>query len=127
MITIIFSSKSLFLLQKTKKFSPPHALKKIELFSFGFSLKAFSTVFFIVVEKKSSVAAAPVSWQKKAKELFDLNGLLVKVYSLQLLYTTYRKRESAITLDILFPSNHNIHKSSCGLVFWASDPLINRF
>ena len=27
-------------------------------------------------------------------------------------------------LDILFPSNHNIHKISCGLCFWASDPLI---
>ena len=25
-------------------------------------------------------------------------------------------------LDILFPSNHNIHKSSCDLYFWASDP-----
>ena len=31
------------------------------------------------------------------------------------------------TLDILFSSNHNIHKSSCGLYFWASDPLIDRF
>ena len=30
-------------------------------------------------------------------------------------------------LDILFSSNHNIHKSSCGLCFWASDPLIHRF
>ena len=30
-------------------------------------------------------------------------------------------------LDILFSSNHNIHKSSCGLCFSASDPLINRF
>ena len=30
-------------------------------------------------------------------------------------------------LDILFPSNHNIHKSLCGLCFWASDPLIDRF
>ena len=30
-------------------------------------------------------------------------------------------------VDIFFPSNHNIHKSSCGLCFWASDPLINRF
>ena len=28
-------------------------------------------------------------------------------------------------LDILFSSNHNIHKSSYG--FWASDPLIDRF
>ena len=30
-------------------------------------------------------------------------------------------------LDILFSSNHYIHKSSCGLCFWASDPLIDRF
>ena len=32
-------------------------------------------------------------------------------------------------LDILFSSNHNIHKSSCGVCFWASDPdpLIDRF
>ena len=30
-------------------------------------------------------------------------------------------------LDILFPSNHNIHKSSCCLCFLASDPLIDRF
>ena len=27
------------------------------------------------------------------------------------------------TLDILFSSNHNIHKSSSGLWFWASDTL----
>ena len=31
------------------------------------------------------------------------------------------------TLDILFPSNRNIHKSSYSLCFWASDPLIDRF
>ena len=30
-------------------------------------------------------------------------------------------------LDILFSSNHNIHKSSHGLCFWASDSLIDRF
>ena len=30
-------------------------------------------------------------------------------------------------VDILFPSNHNIHKSSCGLCFWASNHLIDRF
>ena len=30
-------------------------------------------------------------------------------------------------LDILFSSNHNIHKSSHGLCFWASDPLIDIF
>ena len=31
------------------------------------------------------------------------------------------------TLDILFLSNHNIHKISYVLCFWASDPLIDRF
>ena len=31
------------------------------------------------------------------------------------------------TVDILFSSNHNIHKSSHGLCFWASDPLIDKF
>ena len=30
-------------------------------------------------------------------------------------------------LDIFFSSNCNIHKSSYGLCFWASDPLIDRF
>ena len=30
-------------------------------------------------------------------------------------------------LDILFSSNRNIHKSSYGLCFCASDPLIERF
>ena len=30
-------------------------------------------------------------------------------------------------LDILFSSNPNIHKSSYGLCFWASDPLIENF
>ena len=30
-------------------------------------------------------------------------------------------------LDILFSSNHNIHKSLCGLCFWVSDPLIEGF
>ena len=32
-----------------------------------------------------------------------------------------------LTLDILFSSNHNIHKYSHGLCFWASDPLIEKF
>ena len=27
------------------------------------------------------------------------------------------------SLDILFSLNHNIHKSSCGFCFWASDPF----
>ena len=32
-----------------------------------------------------------------------------------------------VELDILFPSNHNIHKGSCGLCFWASGSLIDSF
>ena len=35
----------------------------------------------------------------------------------------YKEREQ---LDILFSSNHNIHKSLYGLYFWASDSLIDR-
>ena len=31
------------------------------------------------------------------------------------------------SLDIHFSSNHNIHKNSSGLCFWASDPFIDRF
>ena len=30
-------------------------------------------------------------------------------------------------VPVLFSSNHNIHKSSCDLCFWASDPLIDKF
>ena len=32
-----------------------------------------------------------------------------------------------VLLDILFLSNHNIHKSSAGHCLWSSDPLIERF
>ena len=39
----------------------------------------------------------------------------------------YKKAIELPILDILFPSNHNIHKSLCGHCFWASDPLIERF
>ena len=31
------------------------------------------------------------------------------------------------TIDILFSSNHNIHKSSCSLRYWASDPWLKIF
>ena len=47
------------------------------------------------------------------------------------LYQMVDKIESCKTevnaLDILFPSNHNIHKNSYDLCSWASDPLIERF
>ena len=31
------------------------------------------------------------------------------------------------SVDILFSSNHSIHKSSYDIGLWASDPLIDRF
>ena len=42
-------------------------------------------------------------------------------------WLSLHKPYSIYVLDILFSSNPNIHKSSCGLCFWASDPLIDRF
>ena len=38
-----------------------------------------------------------------------------------------KKTDFCYPLNILFSSNHNIHKSSSGLCFWASDPLVERF
>ena len=42
---------------------------------------------------------------------------------------TWRNQQvtCARALDILFSSNHNIHKSSSGHCFCASYPLIDRF
>ena len=37
------------------------------------------------------------------------------------------KKLYLLALDTILPSNHNTHKSSFDLCFWASDPLIERF
>ena len=40
----------------------------------------------------------------------------------------FRRGEDCMpTLRYNFPSNHNIHKSSCAPCFWAPDPLIDKF
>ena len=52
----------------------------------------------------------------------EIGSALKVVLSPTCKYTTY-----VYKLDILFSSNHNICKSSCGLYFWASDPLIDIF
>ena len=44
-----------------------------------------------------------------------------------IIYQRYEIKYLVCSLDILFSSNHNIHDSSCGLCFWASDPLKDRF
>ena len=56
-----------------------------------------------------------------AAEAYEMHSsLLNKGFALE--------RYGLHTLDtILFSSNHNIHKSSCDLCIWASDPLIDRF
>ena len=89
-------------------------------------------------------------WQQRIHFLLWLTsaagGLAVVVYSFTAFKTPYickppRCESDEITYngtakafvryicisEILFLSNHNIHKSSCGLCFWASDPLIDRF
>ena len=47
-----------------------------------------------------------------------------KIFMIESLH--YRQHELGI-LDILFSSNHNIHKSSSDHCFWASDHLIDGF
>ena len=54
------------------------------------------------------------------RPLADKGGKYKYTYLCDLLYNQISK------LDILFLSNHNIHKSLFSLCFWASDPLINR-
>ena len=42
-------------------------------------------------------------------------------------FNPYNVSFGEFTLDILFSSNHKIHKSLYGLCFWASDPLIDKY
>ena len=60
-----------------------------------------------------------------------------KLTNYYLVYTRERDRESLKNgpknihypdiVPSIFSSNHNVHKSSSGLCFWAPDPLIDRF
>ena len=45
----------------------------------------------------------------------------------ELIFSLLLRTQICKNIRYTFSSNHNIHKSSCGLCFWASDPLINRF
>ena len=53
---------------------------------------------------------------EKDKFLLSCMGMFYFVYVI-----VFIKRYDRYT----FSSNHNIHKSSCGLCFWALDPLID--
>ena len=80
-----------------------------------------------------------ISFQRKNyKSVFEvMNAFLGQFFSLKthLLYEFMRRKVYLSywnywlysTLDILFSSNHNIHKSLCGRCFLGSDPLIDRF
>ena len=55
-----------------------------------------------------------------------LRRITLKLMLLGKTFKTQGETNCSAAVDILFPSNHNIHKSSCGHCFWASDPLIDR-
>ena len=59
----------------------------------------------------------------------NIQGLKIHcdTYNLFLKHPAFFLTRVLYTLDILFPSNHNIHKSSHSLCFWATDPLIDKF
>ena len=54
-------------------------------------------------------------------------GIYIVVIICNVLFRFFKAYCVVLALDILFPSNHNIHKSLYGLCFWASVPLIDRF
>ena len=59
-----------------------------------------------------------LSWaDQRPYEKLECPGCLLKTRE----YTQY------IYYNILYSSNHNVHKNSYGLYFWASDTLIYRF
>ena len=58
---------------------------------------------------------------------FDINEIRYGVYRALKIINNWSNNFLFPTLEILFTSNHNIHKSLYGLCFWASDPLIEIF
>ena len=61
-------------------------------------------------------------WQSSS---FDsIRPVIPAVISICLFGIIDARRCDTGKLDILFPSNHNIHKNSFGLWFWASNPLM---
>ena len=80
-------------------------------------LDPFVAFFSWILKSKNqeTTRAIPDLLVEKIVAIQDWNKT-IKILSLEVSY-----------LDILFSSNRNIHKSSRGVCFWASDPLINRF
>ena len=80
-------------------------------------LDPFVAFFSWILKSKNqeTTRAIPDLLVEKIAAIQDWNKM-IKISSLEVSY-----------LDIILSSNHNIHKSSCHIYFWDSDPLIERF
>ena len=67
-----------------------------------------------------------MNWMDHHRRVFSRNVLKWELIFRVGIRKKSKKIIGMYTLDILFWSNHNIHKSLCGLSFWASDSWIER-
>ena len=67
-----------------------------------------------------------MNWMDHHRRVFSRNVLKWELIFRVGIRKKSKKIIGMYTLDILFSSNHNIHKSLCGLSFWASDSWIER-
>ena len=101
---------------------------------FHYMAKTISVCGFRVVWKKACSCGPILEWNCECR-IWDLAfscsfpWTTLNNQELHQIMAQFDQRGSRLlsTLDILFSSNHNIHKSSSGHCFWVSDPLIDRF
>ena len=67
-----------------------------------------------------------MNWMDHHRRVFSRNVLKWELVFRVGIRKKSKKIIGMYTLDILFSSNHNIHKSLYGLSFWASDSWIER-
>ena len=90
----------------------------------------FSFVLFIQLTFSApSIYYYYYTWFFNAKNLHFWSATSTSFKSLHILLSSFIMYYLLILciLDIFFPSNHNIHKSSCGHCVCVSDPLIDGF
>ena len=96
-----------------------------------FKIPARTMVNFLMTLEDHYVKDIPYHNHLHAADVTQSTHVLLNSTSLEVYLRMQRSQDFYIIqniciLDILFSSNHNIHKSSNGLCFWASDPLIER-
>ena len=69
----------------------------------------------LTLETTATLAPPPPSF-------FFIPCCFIRFYKFYLRILKIKSALTISTLDIFLSSNHNIHKSSHGLCFWASDP-----